>query len=69
MIINIRWPHKHNWRVRIQSINELGADYFCTKCLKTDYMHWQTLSQIYNAELYLIIKESSVMANRLIENI
>lgn len=58
MIINIKWPHRHAYNVLINSINEYGADFVCSKCLDIHYRSWDTPLQIAQAKIILTIQES-----------
>lgn len=64
MILNIRWPHRHAWKVQPFTVTEHGADFVCTKCLNIDYYAWQTTLEVTYAEIYLTAKQSGVLLKK-----
>lgn len=71
MIINI-FPYglkhalgNHDDHVMPNTITEYGADFVCRKCFRKVYFAWQTNMQVINAKVYLTVKSSAVLANRL----
>lgn len=64
MILNIKLPHRHKFTVMYETLDEFGAEFVCTKCLKKEFMVHNYMQRI-SARVILSIREADRIIDRL----